>query len=100
MTEEQSDQEAEKQEEEPKVGKKDFLQLIANALKIGTITSAQAKEMRQELNVFQSDFTRKKDSVKVRKQKRKAQKKARKVNLQKGFKGQKISHTLNGSRGR
>lgn len=71
-----------------KLGKGDILQVIANALKIGTITSGQAASMRAELGIFGSDFTKKKTSDAARKAKRKAQKKARAVTHNKGYKGQ------------
>ena len=92
-------EESEGREDEPKIEKTDFLQLIANALKTGTISSAQAKQMRAELGVFQGDFTKKKTNIKRRKQKRKDQAKARRVTAEHGYKGQKFHH-LGGTRGR
>ena len=71
--------------------------MIASALSRGEINSTQAKQLRSELGVMKSDFTKKK--TKKRKDKRKAEAKARKVTIQKGYKGQKFHH-LGGTRGR
>ena len=103
MTEEDTPtpDESEGREEEVKLDKPDFLQLIANALKVGTITSEQAKNMRAELGVFQGEFTGKQTSKDKRKKKRKAQAAARRVTIDKGYKGQKKhSGRLTGPRGR
>lgn len=75
-------------QEEAKLDKADLLKVIANALKIGTITSDQAASMRADLGVFGSDFTKSKESQVARKKKRKAQAAARKVTRGKGYKGQ------------
>lgn len=93
MTEEQE----EKQEQ--RLTKKDYLQIIANALKIESITSKQAHDMRAELGIFNSYFTRSKKSAKVRRQKRKAQAAARRVTRRHGFKGQKMQSGKLGKRG-
>lgn len=87
-------------EPEPNLEKADILKVIANALKIGTINHDQAAAMRMELGVFQGDFTGKQSSAKVRKEKRKAQKKARRVTLNNGFKGQKVTKGRASGRGR
>lgn len=87
-------------EPEVKLDRSDFMTLIANALKAGTISSAQAKQMRQELGVFQGDFTKKKQSAKQKKEKRKAQKAARAVTRNHGFKGQKVDKGRGAQRGR
>lgn len=87
-------------EEDTKLNKSDFLKLISNALKAGTIESSQAKSLRQELGIFNSEFTQKKLSSKERKKKRKAQKTARKATTKQGFKGQKINKGQSHGRGR
>lgn len=100
MTEEEN---TEVQETEPqeKLDKGDLLQVIANALKIGSITSQQAASMRAELGVFGSDFTKSSQTKADKKKKRKAQKKARAVTRSRGFKGQKApSGSLKRSSGR
>jgi len=87
-------------EPEPELDKADILKVIANALKAGTINHDQAAAMRMELGVFQGDFTNTQASAKVRKEKRKAQKKARRVTLNNGFKGQKVTKGRASGRGR
>ena len=81
----------EKVENEPKLEKADILKMLSNALKLGTISKDQARHMREELGVHESDFTTKRVSATVRRKKRKAQKQARKVTRQNGFKGQKMT---------
>ncbi len=90
----------EKIEKEAKVEKQDIIKILSNALKMGAINSAQAREMRQEIGVFQSDFTSKQIPAKVRKKKRKAAKKARRTTLNNGFKGQKVTKGHYNARGR
>ena len=84
-------------EETPKAGKKDIFKIISNALKAGTIDSATARSMKNELGM---DFTKKKVDGKVRKKKLKAQKNARKATRKQGFKGQKVNKGNTGARGR
>lgn len=88
MTEELQEKETEQKEQT--LPRKDILKIISNALRINSITSQQAHEMRAELGVFNSYFTRSKSSAKVRRQKRKAQTAARRVTRQNGYKGQKM----------
>lgn len=89
----------EKVEKEPKLEKADILKVLANALKVGTISKEQHQQMRMELGVTQSDFTSKQVSATVRKKKRKAQKVARKITRQNGFKGQKVTKGHASARG-
>ncbi len=96
----EAEPQVEKVEPEPELEKSDILKVIANALELGTITQAQARQMRQELGILQGDFTTKRVSDTVRKKKRKAQKKARKVMLQNGFRGQKVTKGHYSARGR
>ena len=86
-----------KEENAPRLGKTDFLSMIASALSQGEINSDQARKLREEIGVMKSEFTKKK--TKKRKAKRKAESKARKTTIQKGYKGQKFHH-LGGTRGR
>jgi len=74
---------------ETKLNKGDILQIISNALKIGSISSRQAAGMRAEMGIFGSDFTKKKTTSKQRKARRKAQQRARAVTRKNGYKGQK-----------
>lgn len=90
----------EKEEKDPKLEKADILKMLSNALKIGTITKDQARHMREELGVNEADFTTKRVSDRVRRKKRKAQKQARKVTRQNGFKGQKMTKGQAAQRGR
>jgi len=81
-----------KSKETPKLEKKDFLSMIASLLSNEQIDQRQATQMRQEFGVFGSYFTKKRDTSKVRKQKRKSQARARRITLRHGLKGQKVNH--------
>lgn len=86
-------------EKETKLEKADILKVLSNALKVGTISKEQHRQMRMELGVTQSDFTSKQESATVRRKKRKLQKAARKVTRQQGFKGQKVTKGHASARG-
>ena len=79
------------EQENTKLNTRDILRLISNALKVGTISSRQAAEMRSEVGVYGSRFCKKSLTKAERKSKRKAQKKARAVTTRRGYKGQKLS---------
>jgi hypothetical protein len=67
------------EENTPRLEQKDFLKIISNALKMGSIDSRQAASMRAEMGIYGSNFTKKKVTDKQRKAKRKSQRKARAV---------------------
>ena len=106
MDEEQPVEKIEKVEAEPlvqkeeKVDKSAILKMLSKALELGTISKDQVRHMREELGVHESDFTTKRVSDTVRRKKKKAQKQARKVTRQNGFKGQKMVKGQASGRGR
>lgn len=51
---------------------------LKGAVRDGHLTAARAKQIREEMGIFQSDFTKSKKALLNRKSKRKAQKQARK----------------------
>jgi len=51
---------------------------LKGAVQAGQLTAGRAKQIREEMGIFQSDFTKSKVSDSKRKTKRKAQKSARK----------------------
>jgi len=61
----------------------DVLKSLKAAKDSGVITARQAKQIRRDMEIYQSHFTRKQTSNAARKTKRKAQKQARKVNRNK-----------------
>jgi hypothetical protein len=77
------------EQKEQKLNKADILQVLSNALKIGTITSQDAARLRAEMGIFGSDFTKAKPSKTERKAKRKTQQAARLATKRAGYKGQK-----------
>lgn len=58
---------------------KQVLKQIQDAVGDGELSSTQAKEMKQKLNIFQSSFTRKTTTAEQRKTKRQAQREARRT---------------------
>ena len=66
--------------ERPRSSKREMLKYVTQAARDGLVSVAEKNRLRQELGIFQSDFTRKKASDKERKAKRKQQKKARRKN--------------------
>ncbi len=91
---------AEETKENTKLNKLDFLKIISNALKMGSIDSSQATQLRREIGVNPSSFTKKQVGKQEKRRKRKAQKNARKLNAHTGFKGQKMSKGKSSGRGR
>jgi len=61
-----------------KLSKYEIMTTLRNAVEIGQIDRKRAKQIREEMGIFQSDFTRKKVAPEKRKEKRKARKVARK----------------------
>ena len=78
-------------EEEPKkkLGMGGILKAIAHAVKGDTLSSRQARQMRSDLGIMQSHFTRGGTDTKTKRVKRLAAKKARKVNGKATHRGQK-----------
>jgi hypothetical protein len=64
----------------PRATKREMLKYVTQAARDGLVSVAEKNRLRQELGIFQSDFTRKKTKNNARKNKRKAQKKARRKN--------------------
>lgn len=62
----------------PKMSKQDVVKALSSAVEFGQLTKSSAQRIRQEMGIFQTDFTKKKVSDTTRKAKRKAQKLARK----------------------
>lgn len=69
----------EEPEQQAKLSKQEIVKALAGAVEAGAIGVNRAKQIRQEMGIFQSDFTRTKVSDAKRKAKRKAQKAARKT---------------------
>lgn len=61
-----------------KLSKSEITRALKDAITGGTITPKNGKRMREEMGIFQSDFTKKKIPKTKRKSKRNEQKKARK----------------------
>jgi len=62
----------------PQMSKQDVVKALSSAVEFGQLTKSSAQRIRQEMGIFQTDFTKKKVSDTKRKAKRKAQKLARK----------------------
>jgi hypothetical protein len=66
------------QPDQKKMSKQEIVKALRGAVEDGALSGSRAKQIRQEMGIFQTDFTGKKISDKRRKAKRKAQKSARK----------------------
>ena len=64
-------------QENNNISKEEIINALNEAYKNGNISANKLKQMREEFGIFQSTFTRKSISKEQRKQKRKAQKIAR-----------------------
>ena len=64
--------------EQAKLSKQEIVKALKGAVEDGALTGHRAKQIRQEMGIFQTEFTGKKISDAKRKAKRKAQKAARK----------------------
>jgi len=62
----------------PKMSKHDVIHALKGAIESGHIDASRAHQIREEMGIFNSDFTKKKVSDVKRKNKRKLQKQARK----------------------
>lgn len=71
-------QDVEVSDDAPKMSKYDVIRALKGAIESGHIDARRAHQIREEMGIFQSDFTKKKVSDAKRKAKRKAQKSARK----------------------
>jgi len=67
-------------EEKPRSSKHEMFKYVTQAARDGLVSVVEKNRLRQELGIFQSDFTRKKTTKNKAKQKRKQQKKARRNN--------------------
>ena len=70
-------------EPKPKLGIGGIVKALSKAVADGGISAAQARQMKQDLGIMNSFFTRSQPNQANRKAKRKAAKKARKVNRKK-----------------
>jgi len=71
--------------------KEDAAKMISSAYKTGEINRAQADQLRMQLGIDRSSFTKKRFiTEEKRRHLRKLQRQARKVNKQRGFRGQKV----------
>lgn len=70
----------EAESEKPKLGIGGIVKALSKAVASGDLKSSQARRMKQDLGIMNSFFTRSQPKQATRKNKRKAAKKARKVN--------------------
>jgi len=72
-------QEAEVSAEEPKLTRREVIAALRGAVDMGQLDPKRAKQLREQMGIFQSNFTKRKERVEGRKAKRKAQRVARKI---------------------
>lgn len=78
-------------EPKAKLGMGGILKAISKAVRDGNMSSKQARQIRGDLGILGSFFTKQQPNVKARRAQRKAAKKARKVTRRNGYKGQKMN---------
>ena len=74
----------------PSLSVSSILKALSKAVRNGDIKSQQAQQIRSDLGILNSFFTKKTTSVKAKRKKRLTQKKAHKVTIRNGYKGQKM----------
>lgn len=79
------------QSDQPAMSVSDFNKQLKKSVRDGLISKSQLQQIRSARGITQSEFTKKPYNFNKAKKKRKMQKQSRKVTLQKGVRGQKVT---------